>query len=279
MDDQQFHQLLDRFELSRSGYRKVRKGVIKRIGRHMLEIGCRDISAYLSVIADNVEAKDQCRQLLTVSISRFFRDRQLWQDLEQKIFPELIQNENKSLRIWSAGCACGEEVYTIKIIWDRMQKGRIPQPLLHITATDLNPLYLEKAQAGLYSSSSLRDVPDSLRSIYFTPVKGARGYGVQSFLKENIIWQTTDIFSGVPGSGYHVIFLRNNLLTYYREHLQKNAFINILDSLANNGFLIIGAHESLPVQTPLLAPFGSCWYVFRKVIPLPSMEMKLPSLF
>jgi len=202
--------------------------------------------------------------LLTVSISRFFRDRQLWQDLQQKIFPELVQSENKEIRIWSAGCACGEEVYTIKIIWERMQSSRIPLPLLRITATDHNPLYIEKARDGRYSSSSLKDVPDYLRSIYFVPVKGAKRYSIQPFLKDNIIWQTTDFIYSAPGSGYHVIFLRNNLLTYYREHLQKIAFIKIIDSLANNGFLIIGAHESLPIQLPDLVPFGLYSCVFQK---------------
>jgi chemotaxis protein methyltransferase CheR len=273
MHDHEFHQLLDRFELSRSGYRKVCKGVKKRIGRHIQQMGCRNLGAYLAVIADNVEARDQCRRLLTVSISRFFRDRQLWQDLEQKVFPELVQSENEEIRIWSAGCACGEEVYSTKIIWDRIQNGHIPPKLLHITATDLNPLYLEKARGGCYSPSSLKDVPDSLRSIYFAPVKGAKRYSIQPFLKDNINWQTSDFFSGAPGRGYHVIFLRNNLLTYYRGNLQQIAFIKILESLANNGFLIIGAHESLPIQTPELVPFDSCRYVFRrKVAYLPPME-------
>ncbi|MDF1593927.1 MAG: hypothetical protein P1P89_20665 [Desulfobacterales bacterium] len=269
MDDEHFHQLLDFFELSRTGYRKVRKGVKKRIRRHMQQLGCRDIHTYLSSIENNDEIRDQCRRLLTVSISRFFRDRQLWQELEQNIFPGLIQNENKSLHIWSAGCACGEEVYTIKIIWDRIQKGRIPRPLLHITATDLNPMYLEKAQAGIYTPGSLRDVPAPLLSLYFTPAKGAKRYCVQPFLKDHITWQKADFFSEAPGSGCHIIFVRNNLLTYYREHLQKKAFINILDSLLDKGFLIIGAHESLPFETPELVPVGSYQYVFRKAIPHP----------
>ncbi|MEW6673895.1 MAG: CheR family methyltransferase [Thermodesulfobacteriota bacterium] len=263
MHDHEFFKLLDRFDLCRSGYRKVRRGVKKRIRRHMQDLGCRDIGAYLTILENNAEAQDQCRLLLTVSISRFFRDRQLWQDLERKIFPALVQAENTDVRIWSAGCACGEEVYSIRIIWHRIGGDRILPPL-RVTATDVNGLYIEKAQAGLYSASSLKNIPEPLRPIYFTPAKGAGQYRVRSFLKHDIIWRTIDFFSDTPGSGYHVIFLRNNLLTYYREHSQKIVLEKILDSLADNGFLIVGAHESLPMQVPGLAPFGSYSCVLKK---------------
>ena len=273
MHDHEFYQILDRFELSHSGYRKVRKGVKKRIGRHMQELGCRDIRSYLAVIESNAEIKDRCRLLLTVSISRFYRDRMLWQEMERTIFPGLIQRKNSDIHVWSAGCACGEEVYTIKIIWDRLQCSHRPLPPLRITATDLNPLYLEKAQAGVYTPGSLRDVLDPLRTIYFKPVKGSRRYRVRSFLKDNIIWQACDIFSDAPGDGFDIIFLRNNVLTYQREHLKKAGFNLILGCLAHYGFLVIGANEALPLKTPLLVPYGSYRYVFRRVAPeqLPSV--------
>ena len=86
MHDQEFRQIIDFFQLSWPGYRKVSKGVKKRIGRHMQELGCRSVDAYLDRLSVRLEDKARCQQLLTVSISRFFRDRRLWEIMENRIF-------------------------------------------------------------------------------------------------------------------------------------------------------------------------------------------------
>ncbi len=93
MDDQQFRQLLNLFGFSWKGYRKVRKGVKKRINRHMKELGCRNMAAYLAELEKEDEARQHCELLLTVSISRFFRDREFWRTLEKKLLPELIRKK------------------------------------------------------------------------------------------------------------------------------------------------------------------------------------------
>ena len=85
MDDAQFRKLLEFLRYSRAGYRRVRKGVKKRIQRHMQRLGCRDITAYLSLLENQADCRYECELLMTVSISRFFRDRRLWQMLENQI--------------------------------------------------------------------------------------------------------------------------------------------------------------------------------------------------
>ncbi len=120
MNDQHFHQLLQHLGLSWRGYRKVRKGVKKRICRHMYQLGCRDVSTYLLKLDKNEDARLQCEQNMAVSISRFFRDRKLWETLEKEILPELIEKHREKIAVWSAGCACGEEVYSLKILWGRL---------------------------------------------------------------------------------------------------------------------------------------------------------------
>jgi chemotaxis protein methyltransferase CheR len=265
MNDQLFYQLLNHFELSPKGYRKVRKGVKKRISRHMQRLGCRNINAYLAILAENTNDRLECKRLLTVSISRFFRDKQLWHFMEKSMLPELAEVKEEIIHIWSAGCACGEEVYSIKILWEHLKNKGLDLPQLQITATDFNPVCLEKARAGVYPASSIKEVSNSFLSLYFNRFNGKKHFAVQNLLKQNIIWKQSDIFSDIPGTGYRVIFLRNNLLTYYREDLQKTRLPNIIKSLKMDGFLIIGTHESLPVGVPDLIPVGSQPHVFRKV--------------
>jgi chemotaxis methyl-accepting protein methylase len=264
MDDHQFCRLLDRFGFSWSGYRKVRKGVKKRITKHMNDLGCYNLKAYLAELDKSDEVRKKCELLLTVSISRFFRDREFWRFLEQKYLPDLIEKNIEKINVWSAGCACGEEVYSFKIVWDCLGNRLGHLPKLEIIATDINPVYLEKARAGIYSSSSLKEVTTEFQSVYFIKRKGKKSFEVNASLKRDVIWKTHHILSDPPGSKFDIIFLRNNVLTYYEDPLKKKAFRIILDSLAPHGLLIIGAHESLPFQPKDLTAVSPHPFVFRK---------------
>lgn len=264
MDDLQFRQLLDAFGLSWNGYRKVRKGVIKRIDRHMHRLGCRRISEYLFAIENSLQNRNECELLLTVSISRFFRDRQLWQTLEQQILPELMTDCRETLRVWSAGCACGEEAYSFNIQRFQFQKSASALPQIHMIASDLNPAYIEKAREGIYTSSSLKEASPAIKKQYFTAKRKGRIFAVKPFLKQDIAWQVRHLLSKPPAGKFHIIFLRNNLLTYYRKRLQEKPFRQIAECLAPSGFLIVGAHEEPPFTTRGLAQFQNLAFVFRR---------------
>ncbi len=264
MDDRQFQQLLDYFQLSYQGYRKVRKGVKKRISRHMQQLGCKRMATYLSALGDDPKMRLECQRRLAVSISRFFRNYQFWVTLEQEIFPSLISNHPKAIKVWSAGCACGQEVYSFKIVWNRLNSIISSFPKLKITATDSNSDYLEKAQAGLYPHSSLREIPDEIRAVYFDQKPGTKLFAVKPFLKQDIIWKKHNLLSEPPNSVFHIIALRNNLLTYYQDHLQKAAFKKILSRLACPGFFIFGSHEKLPFNPPNLKRYAPFVYNKKK---------------
>ena len=263
MDDQKFRNLLDVFGLSWEGYRRIRKGVKKRIRRHMQQLKCPSVESYLLTLEQSQDLRQECELLLTVSISRFFRDRVLWNTLENQIIPSIMMKNRDSLKVWSAGCACGEEVYSFKIIWEESKSVAENLPKLDLWATDMNPLYLDKARSGRYPRSSLREVPEKIRSVYFESQKGGKEYEVMPFLKENIVWELHHLLSEPPASDFHLIFLRNNLLTYYDERLAVPAFQKIVESLAPNGYLIIGSHENLPPSASHLTLTGGVPYLFH----------------
>ncbi len=264
MDDQQFRQLLNQFGLSWDGYRKVRRGVKKRIGRHMQAIGCRTMQEYILALDQHKDAKQLCERLMTVSISRFFRDRALWQAIENQILPTIIKENRKGVKVWSAGCACGEEVYTFKILW-HAQGGHFQcLPKLEIWATDMNPVYLDKARAGIYLSSSLKEIPGGFRALCFRSSTTKQGYAVAEHLKKGIKWRCHNLLLDTPVTNFQVVFLRNSLLTYYDDELKAPAFKKLLDGLARSGFLIIGSHEKIPSGVRGLLPFGHHPCIFQK---------------
>jgi chemotaxis protein methyltransferase CheR len=264
MDDHQFRELLERMGLSWKGYRKVRKGVKRRLGRHMQELGCSNVRAYSHLLAKNGEARHECERLMTVSISRFFRDQRLWEVLQEEILPELARIRRKRIRAWSAGCARGEEVYSLNMVWHAVAASLPEAPELVITATDLNPAYLEQAKKGIYSHSSFKEVPEGVRSLWFREATDPQQFVVKPEAKTGITWHVHDMLSDPPGPRFDLIFLRNNLLTYYQDRLSIPAFDKAVNCLCAGGFLVLGSHESPPVEVTGLLHRTSLPFVFKK---------------
>ncbi len=264
MDDDQFHQLLTYLDFSWDGYRKVRKGVKKRISRHMKELGCDEVAAYRMILACDGSARRECERLMTVSISRFFRDRRLWEGLREEILPPLVRRRGDPFRVWSAGCAGGEEAYSFNMLWALLKETLPSMPELIITATDLNDECLERARAGVYTPGSLREVSKGLRKRFFeTLVKGQR-YGVKPFLKENIRWERHQLLSAPPADGFHLILLRNNVMTYFQEPLRIEALNQVTQSLPPSGLLVLGARERLPEACEGLVALPDYPFIYKK---------------
>ena len=264
MDDDQFGILLEYLNYSWSGYRKVRKGVKKRIQRHMQQLNCRSVTDYLIILDDEPDRRHECELLMSVSISRFFRDRRLWDMIEGRWLPDMIAKGPLELKVWSAGCACGEEVYSFKIIWDRLGQRREHLPVLELLATDRHPDYLERARSGVYNRSSLKEVPAAWHDVYFDVRRGGRQYLIKDHLKSGIRWQLHHLSTDPPAGDFNIICLRNNILTYCRQAAQKKALTGILDSLSPGGLFIIGCHERLPFEISFLRPMPELSYVFEK---------------
>jgi chemotaxis protein methyltransferase CheR len=265
MNDQQFRQLLNRYEFSWTGYRKVRKGVKKRIHRYMESLKLSNMESFLAELDKNDEIRHQCELLMTVSISRFFRDREFWQGFKENILPEFMDDDRDKIKFWSAGCACGEEVYSLKIIWNMLNDSYLNVPDLEVLATDINPTYLERARSGIYPSSSLKEATKEIHSRYFKQKSDKNLFEVKTLLKKGVTWRVHHLLSDPLESDFDIIFLRNNVLTYYKEELKKKAFRKVLGSLALNGFLVIGCHETIPVEAENLIYDSHVPYVLRKI--------------
>jgi chemotaxis methyl-accepting protein methylase len=229
----------------------------------MKALGCQDFEVYLAALDDDQALRAECEVLMSVSISRFFRDRGFWETLENQILPEIIPRDLERVKVWFAGCACGEEVFSFAILLDRLRDRFQDFPEFNMLATDLNLVYLERAQKGFYSLSSLKEVPADVRRKYFKRQEKAKHYKITSSLEKNISWRLHHLLHDPPDWNFHLIFLRNNLLTYYQEALKTPAFLKVLDCLVPGGLLMIGSHEKLPLETTDLLPYRGYSYVFQ----------------
>jgi chemotaxis protein methyltransferase CheR len=229
----------------------------------MKALGIHDFEVYLRVLDSDKTLSSQCEVLMSVSISRFFRDRGFWETFENQILPVMIDRNREIVKVWFAGCACGEEVFSFTILWHRLQDRLQALPHLEVLATDRNLLYLERAQRGLFSRSSLKEVPEDLRTKYFKLHEEGNQYRIVPSLERGISWKPHNLLHDPPDRKFNLIFLRNNLLTYYEDEFKIPAFQRVVACLVPGGFLIIGSHEKLPLESNDLSPYGEYSYVLQ----------------
>lgn len=186
---------------------------------------------------------------LTVGETYFLRDRRAFEVLEEQVLPELIQSRCKSgkyLRIWSAGCATGEEPYSIAILLSKM----IPDPQdwnITILATDINRCFLKKAADGLYGPWSFRGILPGFKEGYFRETRDGR-FKILSRIKEMVTFSYLNLVEDTyPSlinntSAMDVIFCRNVLMYFLPERARK-VVQNLYRSLVDGGYLIVGPSE------------------------------------
>ena len=261
LDDDELRMLLEALDRPWKGYRKVRKGVKKRIRRHMQALDCSTVDRYFLHISRDAAVRSDCEARLRVTISRFFRDRHLWQELHDRLLPDLIRRFPSPLRTWSAGCACGEEPYSLAITWHRLAPGTA----FSLLATDADKICLQRARAGVYTPGSLKEVSGEIRETYFDSVRSGRQFRLRRYGLPVVHWRLHDLLDTPPEPGpFHLILMRNNLLTYYRGSRLKSALSRMIGVLAPGGCLVIGAHEALPGNEWPLDRDVKCPWVYRR---------------
>ncbi|RJQ83203.1 MAG: hypothetical protein C4519_07145 [Desulfobacteraceae bacterium] len=263
LSDDDFRLLLDHLDRPWSGFRKIRKGVKKRVRRHMTALGCTGVQDYLHRIDQDFEARAECERRLAVIISRFFRDRPLWDHLQARLLPELMNRFHEGLSAWSAGCARGEEPYSLAIIREETAAAVSPASAVRILATDADPSCLQHAREGLYPPSSLKEVPEALKGRWFKKECGARQMRIDPRLQTSIRFLAHDLLDAPPQGFFHLVLLRNNLLTYYQGLRLQTAFESIVGRIVPGGLLIVGSHERPPAGPFHLIRDPECPWVYH----------------
>ena len=154
---------LPQLELNWSGFRKVRAQVCKRLKRRLREIGVGSLDnyrRYLEVHPSEWAIVDCCCH---ITISRFYRDKHVFDVLGQHILPDLAvraATEGRSVRCWSIGCASGEEAYSLRLVWDLKVKPLFADVAALVLGTDVDIIMIERARIGCYPVASFRDLPE-----------------------------------------------------------------------------------------------------------------------
>jgi chemotaxis methyl-accepting protein methylase len=228
-----------------------RKGIKRKVERRIAEISLSGFEEYLLKIKEESEERTYLSKILTVTISRFFRDREVFNILETSLIPTIVKKRKEDdLKIWSIGCASGEEPYSIALLWEE-RFGKIwPQIHLCILATDIDEKMIGRAKEGRYKKSSLKELPEEALRRFFKNENGF--YVLDRSIRTSVEFKRHDIIHEEPFSRMDIIFCRNLAFTYFSKECQIGVLKKIAASLKEEGYLIIGKNENLPLIYPAL---------------------------
>lgn len=241
---------LPKLGLRWAGFRKVRGTVRKRLTRRIRELKLPDLAAYRDRLETDRSEWRRLENMCRIPISRFYRDKAVYDFLAGEVVPACAQaarsRQIQTLRVLSAGCASGEEPYTIALIWTLRLARVFPCVALEITAIDVDDTMLRRAKSGCYAAGSLKHLPSDLRESGFEPIDGL--YCLRDASRGSVNLQKSDICQGLPDGPFDLILCRNTAFTYFDDAAQNAVFSDLDVKLRCNGYLVIGGHESLPDQ-------------------------------
>jgi chemotaxis protein methyltransferase CheR len=220
----------------------------------MRALGMNEPAAYMAYLDAHPDEWTVLDGLCTISISRFYRDHRVFDALGDTVLPMLAAQAttrtDATVRCWSAGCASGEEPYTLSLIWDQRIRLRFPRVALAVAATDLDPTLLDRARLACYPRSSLRELPSAWIDAAF--VRRNDEYCLQDPWKSCVEFRQQDIRTNQPSGPFDLVLCRNVAFTYFDEAAQRRVASRLAEQMPAGGFLVVGQHESLPSDAPFV---------------------------
>jgi chemotaxis protein methyltransferase CheR len=222
------------------------------IGRRIAELGLADETAYRDYLHTHAAEWRFLASLCRVTISRFYRDPAVFDFLSDTAIPQLCdalhpQNEN-TWRCWSAGCARGEEAYSLALLWQLSLQARYPDMRMSVTATEIDPDMMRQAQQACYPYSSVKHLPPAWRQTAFEPIDDY--YCLRLEYRSPVAFQLGDVEAMVFGAPYHLVCCRNLVFTYFDSERQALLLSRLQPHMARGGALVLGAQERLPAGVP-----------------------------
>ncbi len=214
----------------------------RRIGVRMQMLNMTSSSQYAQLLNSDLNEVGSLYDSLSINVTRFYRDKQVWQIFGNKIIPNLLKDSkiSEKLRIWSCGCASGEEPYSLAIMFSESLDN--PKNKIKIQATDINSRALQTALKGIYSIDNLKNLDSILITKYFKKIDSTK-FQVIEKIKDLVSFNLADITT-FPVSYLDVIFCRN-LLIYYGKEAQDLIFKKFHIVLKPNRYLVLGMDETL----------------------------------
>lgn len=238
-------------------WRKYRRRAARhRVNARLQELGIKDYEGYIERLRTDPREADALPDLMRITVTRFFRERKSWELLRQRVLPELLESTpyEHPLKAWSVGCCGGEEPYSLAMLWHYGRAPSFSGRSLRILATDIDPDALERADRGVYSRSSLREVPEPfLRSAFR---REGNLFHLAPEVRRPVVLRRHNLMTDPPPAEMDLVLARYLPFTYYRGVRRRLAAERLWQALRPGGALMIGFKEKLsPWERELFRPW------------------------
>ncbi|HEU5226533.1 MAG TPA: CheR family methyltransferase, partial [Ktedonobacteraceae bacterium] len=237
--------------------------ILRRISRRMVVTHQRSIREYAAYLKATPQEVGELVKAFLINVTQFFRDVDAFVYLKNEILPQLIaraRESNRILRFWTAGCATGEEPYSLAILLTDILSAELPEWSVKIFATDLDEAAINFARRGLYSENLLKGVPDDYRERFFERVD--HGYRISKTLRQMVIFGQQDLSRSAPFPRIDLVLCRN-VLIYFTPELQEYVLNQFAFSLSPNGYLFLGKAETVRPMQVFFELVNKHWKVHR----------------
>ena len=258
-----------------------RPTVLRRIERRINVRNLPGLPEYAAYLRENPDEAQALLKDLLISVTNFFRDKEAFRSLERDVLPEILhaKNPGEQIRLWVAGCATGEEAYSIAMLLAEKLDQLHDAPEVQIFATDIDEEAIMAARSGFYTLNDAADVsPERLRRFFN---KQKNGYRVRRELREMILFANHNLLKDPPFSRLDLVTCRN-LLIYFNQTAQERVLETFHFALKPGGFLFLGTSESIDGAGDIYAPFDREDRIFqsrqiasRLVYPMPDLSPSL----
>jgi chemotaxis methyl-accepting protein methylase len=233
-----------------SGYRRTM--LERRLGARMAALGITDPDAYLDRLASDPTEHDRIIEAISINVTSFFRNPVVWEILAQSVLRPMIEEKQaarqREIRVWSAGCASGEEAYSVAILLHEILRSDLSGWKLHIFATDLSEESLRTATLAVYPRERMENTRLGILDQYFTLSNGL--YELRPFARRMVWFSRDDLTSSrvAPAESVYGTFdlvLCRNVLIYFARPQQERVLEKLTRSIAKGGYLVLGESEVL----------------------------------
>jgi two-component system CheB/CheR fusion protein len=245
-----------------TGYK--RPSLMRRVRHRMDQVGIPTFADYQDYLALNTDEYTALFDTILINVTSFFRDPDAWNHLSSTLLPELLDSRSTDspIRVWSAGCATGEEAYSIAAVLADLLRPEEFRSRVKIYATDVDENALAIARAASYGEREMRGVPPDVRERHFENT-GDR-WAFRSDLRRSVIFGRNELITDAPISRVDVLLCRNTLM-YLNAETQSRVLQRFHFSLADSGILFLGKAEMLLSHSALFTPVDLRRRFFRKV--------------
>ncbi len=264
-DDREIDAVLERIRDARSfDFRNYKRATLRRrIERRMLDRRCETIAEYSAVLERDPLEFDALISSMLIKVTSFFRDPEMWDRLAAEVIPQLLadKREGEELRVWCAGCATGEEAFSIAILIAEALGTAPRRQEVKVFGTDVDETAIAHARRGLYPLSALASVPIERRSRWF--IQEAGGWSVNKEIRRSVVFGVNNLVGDAPISRLDLLLCRN-VFIYLDSQLQKRVLTRFHYALRRHGVLVLGKSELIPFAARIYEPIDLSRRIYRK---------------